>query len=78
MKSTTVETSMNAGSPLKSRRLLLLLATLLLGGGSPCMVVSSFQTASGAASISATRNLGYTQYCNPAVARNASRANGIF
>ena len=69
---------MDAGSPLKSRRLILLLTTVLLGGGSPCMVVNSIKTSSGAESISATRNLAYAQYCNPAVARNASRANGIF
>ena len=66
MKSSTAETRMDVGSPLRSRRLILLLTTVLLGGGSPCMVVSSIKTASGA-SISATCNPAYAQYCNPAV-----------
>ena len=67
MKSFTVETRMDVGSQRRgSRRLILLLTTLLLGGGSPCMVVS-INTASGAASISATSNPAYAQYCNPAV-----------
>ena len=66
MKSPGTETRMDAGSPLRSRRLILLLTTVLLGGGSPCVVVNSVETASGAASIRA-RNPTYEQYCNPAV-----------
>jgi len=67
MKSYTVETRTSAGAPLRSRRLILLLTTVLLGGGSPCMVVNSIKTASGAVSISALRNPTHAQYCNPAV-----------
>ena len=67
MKSLTRQTRMDVGAPLRWRRLILLLTTVLLGGGSPCVVVNSIKTASGAPSTSATRNLAYTQYCNPAV-----------
>jgi hypothetical protein len=67
MKSPATETSMDVGSSLRSRRLILLLTTVLLGSGSPCVVVSSIKTASGAPSTSVTRNPVYAQYCNPAV-----------
>jgi hypothetical protein len=40
---------------------------VLLGGGSPCVVVNSIKTASGAPSTSVTRNPAHAQYCNPAV-----------
>jgi len=58
---------MDIGSPRRSRRLILLLTTVLLGGGSPCMVVNSIRTASGAASINVIRAPAYAQSCNPAV-----------
>ena len=67
MRSSNIETRMNVGSPLRSRRLVLLLTTVLLGGGSLCMVVNSIRAASGAASISGTRTPAYAQSCNPAV-----------
>lgn len=67
MKSPATETRIDVGSSLRSRKLILLLTTLLLGGGSPCVVVNSIKTASGAASINATRNPAYAQHCNPAV-----------
>src|SRR6266513_4106631 len=67
MKLPETETRMDVGSSLRSRKLILLLTTVLLGGGSPCMVVNSINTASGAASINSTRNPAYSQYCNPAV-----------
>ena len=67
MKSSATETRMYVGSTLRSRRLILLLTTVLLGGGSPCVVVNSIKTASGAASTSASRNPAYAQSCNPAV-----------
>src|SRR5436309_428235 len=41
MKSSTVETRVDVGSPQLLRRLILLLTTVLLGGAGPCMVVSS-------------------------------------
>jgi len=67
MKSSAVETRMAVGSPRRSRIFTLLLTTVLLGGGSPCMVVNSVKTASGAGSISVTRTPAYVQSCNPAV-----------
>ena len=67
MQSSTVETKRDVGSPLRWRKLILLLTTVLLGGGSPCMVVNSIKTASGAAPISGTRSPAYAQSCNPAV-----------
>ena len=67
MKPSTSETRMDVRSSLRSRKLILLLTTVLLGGGSPCVVVNSIKTASGAPSTSATRNPAYAQSCNPAV-----------
>ena len=67
MTPSTPKTKIDHGAPLRSRRLILLLTTVLLGGGSPCVVVNSIKTVSGAASTSATHNPAYAQYCNPAV-----------
>jgi len=67
MKLPETETRIDVGSSLRSRRLILLLTTVLLGGGSPCMVVTSIKTASGAPSTTATCNPADAQYCSPAV-----------